>query len=64
LEEISSAYLSVKKYFGKHVLVAIDGKVLGGTLDKLQNGRHLARPRAVSLQIVVSGGEYIWFGKG
>jgi hypothetical protein len=35
---MSSAYVSVKKYFGKQVLVAIDGKVLRGTLDKLQNG--------------------------
>jgi hypothetical protein len=35
LEEMRGAYLSVKKYFGKQVLVAIDGKVLRGTLYKL-----------------------------
>lgn len=110
LEQMSSAYLSGKKYFGKRVLVAIDGKVLRGTLDDHQNGTYLlaaylpnegvvlmevavegkgseipAAPqvlksidlrdkvvmgdalhtqRAVSLQIVVSGGEYIWFAKG
>jgi predicted transposase YbfD/YdcC len=110
LEQMSSAYLSGKKYFGKQVLVAIDGKVLRGTLDDHQNGTYLlaaylpsegivlmevavegkgseipAAPqilksidlrdkvvmgdalhtqRAVSLQIVVSGGEYIWFAKG
>jgi predicted transposase YbfD/YdcC len=110
LEAMSSAYLSGKKYFGKQVLLAIDGKVLRGTLDDHQNGTYLlaaylpcegivlmevvvagkgseipAAPqilrsidlrdkvvmgdalhtqRAVSLQIVVSGGEYIWFAKG
>ena len=110
LEQMSSAYLSGKKYFGKQVLVAIDGKVLRGTLDDQQNGTYLlaaylpsegivlmevamegkgseipAAPqvlksidlrdkvvmgdalhtqRAVSIQIVESGGEYIWFAKG
>ena len=110
LEQMSSAYLGGKKYFGKQVLVAIDGKVLRGTLDDHQKGTYLlaaylpkegivlmevamegrgselpAAPqllksidlrdkvvmgdalhthRAVSLQIVVSGGEYIWFAKG
>jgi hypothetical protein len=33
LEQVSSAYFSGKKFFGKQVLVAIDGKVLRGTLD-------------------------------
>jgi predicted transposase YbfD/YdcC len=107
---MSSAYLSGKKYFGKQVLLAMDGKVLRGTLDDHQNGTYLlaaylpsegivlmevavegkgseipAAPqilksidlrdkvvmgdalhtqRAVSLQIVVSGGEYIWLAKG
>jgi hypothetical protein len=41
LEQLSSEYLSGKKYFGKQVLVAIDGKVLRGTLDDKQNGTYL-----------------------
>jgi predicted transposase YbfD/YdcC len=110
LEAMSSAYLSGERYYGKQVLLAIDGKVLRGTLDEDQNGTYLlaaylpkegivlmevamdgkgseipAAPqilksvdlrdkvvmgdalhtqRAVSLQIVVSGGEYIWLAKG
>ena len=110
LEKVSSEYLSGEKYYGKQVLVAIDGKVLRGTLDDKQNGTYLlaaylpsegivlmevaidgkgseipAAPkvlksldlrdkvvmgdalhtqRAVSMQIVESGGEYIWFAKG
>ena len=110
LEQMSSAYLSGKKYYGKQVLGAIDGKVLRGTLDEVQKGTYLLAAylpsegvvlmevavegkgseipaaakllksidlrdkiimgdalhtqRAVSVQIVVSGGEYIWFAKG
>ena len=110
LESVSSEYLSGKKYFGKQVLLAIDGKVLRGTLDDKQNGTYLlaaylpsegivlmevalagkgkeqeAAPqvlksidlrekvvmgdalhtqRQVSIQVVESGGEYIWFAKG
>jgi predicted transposase YbfD/YdcC len=110
LEQVSSEYLSGKEFFGKQVLVAIDGKVLRGTLDDQQNGTYLlaaylpsegivlmevaiagkgseipAAPqvlksidlrekvvmgdalhtqRQVSIQIVESGGEYIWFAKG
>ena len=110
LEQMSSAYLCGKKYYGKQVLVAIDGKVLRGTLDEAQKGTYLLAAylpsegvvmmevavegkgseipaaakllksidlrdkivmgdalhtqRAVSVQIVVSGGEYIWFAKG
>ena len=41
LEQVSSEYLAGKKYFGKQVLVAIDGKVLRGTLDDQQNGTYL-----------------------
>ena len=41
LERVSSEYLVGKKYFGKQVLVAIDGKVLRGTLDDKQNGTYL-----------------------
>jgi len=110
LEQMSSQYLSGRKYFGKQVLVAMDGKVLRGTLDEHQQGTYLLAAylpsegivlmevavagkgreipaaanllksvdlrdkivmgdalhtqRAISLQIVVSGGEYIWFAKG
>jgi hypothetical protein len=41
LEQVSSEYLSGKKCFGKQVLLAIDGKVLRGTLDYHQNGTYL-----------------------
>jgi predicted transposase YbfD/YdcC len=110
LEQVSCDYLSGKKYFGKQALVAIDGKVLRGTLDDKQNGTYLlaaylpsegivlmevaiegkgseipAAPkvlksidlrekvvmgdalhtqRPISIQIVESGGEYVWFAKG
>ena len=110
LERMSSAYLNGKKHYGKQVLVAIDGKVLRGTLDEKQQGTYLLAAylpsegvvllevavegkggelpaaakllqsidlrdkiimgdalhtqRAISVQIVVSGGEYIWFAKG
>ena len=110
LEALSSEVLSGQRYFGKQVLVAIDGKVLRGTLDENQVGVYLlaaylpeeglvlmevavngkgheieAAPqvlesldlrekvvmgdalhtqRPVSIQIVESGGDYIWFVKG
>ena len=110
LERMSSAYLSGMSKIGRQVLVAIDGKVLRGTLDDKQHGTYLlaaylpregivlmevaidgkgseiaAAPfvlksidlrekvimgdalhtqRAVSIQIVEAGGEYIWFAKG
>jgi len=110
LERMSNAYLCGKKYYGKQVLVAIDGKVLRGTLDEAQKGTYLLAAylpsegvvlmevavegkgseipaaarllksidlrdkivmgdalhtqRAVSVQIVVSGGDFIWFAKG
>ncbi len=110
LEQVSSEYLSGKKYFGKQILVAMDGKVLRGTLDDRQNGTYLLAAylpdqgivlmevamegkgseipaalkvlksidlrekvvmgdalhtqRQASIQIVGSGGEYIWFAKG
>ena len=41
LEEMVSEVLSGKQYFGKQVLLAIDGKVLRGTLDEDQNGVYL-----------------------
>lgn len=110
LEHASSRFLSAKKYFGRQVLVAIDGKVVCGTLDDFQQGTYLlaaylpkeglvllqvamegkgseipAAPqllksidlrdkvvmgdalhtqREVSIQIVETGGDYIWFAKG
>jgi predicted transposase YbfD/YdcC len=110
LEQLVSRVLSGKRYFGKQVLVAIDGKVLRGTLDENQAGVYLlaaylpregivlmevaikgkgqeleAAPqvlksidlrdkvvvgdalhtqRAISIQIVESGGDYVWFVKG
>ena len=41
LEQVSSEYLSGKKFIGKQVLVAIDGKVLRGTRDDHQNATYL-----------------------
>lgn len=110
LEQLVSRVLSGKRYFGKQVLVTIDGKVLRGTLNEKQEGVYLlaaylpgegivlmevaikgkgqeieAAPqvlksidlrdkvvmgdalhtqRAVSIQIVEAGGEYVWFVKG
>lgn len=110
LEQVVSSVLAGKKFFGKQVLVSIDGKVLRGTLDEDQNGTYLLAAylpregivlmevaiegkggeipgaakllklvdlrekvimgdalhtqRAVSIQIVEAGGDYIWFAKG
>ena len=44
LERVNREYLSGQKYSGKRVLVAIDGKVLHGTLDDKQNGTYLSPP--------------------
>jgi predicted transposase YbfD/YdcC len=41
MEERVSRLLGGKRYFGKQVLVAIDGKVLCGTLDEKQKGVYL-----------------------
>jgi len=41
LEYINQVFLSGKKFFGRQVLLSIDGKVLRGTLDDLQNGTYL-----------------------
>ncbi len=41
LEALVSEGLSGKRYFGKQVLLAIDGKVLRGTLDEEQKGVYL-----------------------
>ena len=110
LEEVVSSVLSGRKYYGKQVLLSMDGKVLRGTLDDAQNGTYLLAAylptegvvlmeiaiegkgseipgaakllkmvdlrgkvvmgdalhtqRAVSIQIVEEGGEYIWLAKG
>lgn len=110
LEQLVSRVVSGRRHFGKQVLVAIDGKVLRGTLNEKQEGVYLlgaylpgegivlmevaikgkgqeieAAPqvlksidlrdrvvmgdalhtqRAVSIQIVEAGGEYVWFVKG
>jgi len=41
MEHVVSTFLSGKRFFGKQVLVAIDGKVLRGTLDEQRNGVYL-----------------------
>ena len=110
LEQVVNTVLAGKKFFGKQVLLSIDGKVLRGTLDEAQNGTYLLAAylpreglvlmeiaiegkgceipgaakllkmvdlreqvimgdamhtqRAVSIQIVEAGGDYIWFAKG
>jgi predicted transposase YbfD/YdcC len=110
LEQVVSNVLSSRKFFGKQVLLSIDGKVLRGTLDEAQDGTYLLAAylpsegivlmevalagkgceipgaakllklvdlrekvvmgdamhtqRAVSIQIVEAGGDYIWFAKG
>jgi predicted transposase YbfD/YdcC len=110
LEQVVSTVVAGRKYFGKQVLLSIDGKVLRGTLDEAQVGTYLLAAylpsegvvlmevaldgkgceipgalkllkmvdlrekvvmgdamhtqRAVSIQIVEAGGDYIWFAKG
>lgn len=41
LEQVVSKVLAGRKFFGKQVLLSIDGKVLRGTLDEAQNGTYL-----------------------
>jgi predicted transposase YbfD/YdcC len=110
LEQMVSSVLTGKKFFGKQVLLSIDGKVMRGTLDEAQDGIYLLAAylpsegvvlmevalegkgceipgaakllklvdlrekvvmgdalhtqRAVSIQIIEAGGDYIWFAKG
>jgi len=110
LEQVVSRVLAGRKFFGKQVLLSMDGKVLRGTLDEVQNGTYLLAAylpseglvlmevaldgkgceipgavkllkmvdlrekvvmgdamhtqRAISIQIVEAGGDYIWFAKG
>jgi len=62
LEEVVSAALSEKKFFGKQVLLSIDGKVLRGTLDETQNGTYLLAAYLPSEGIVLM--EVALEGKG
>lgn len=41
LEQVVSSVLAGKKFYGKQVLLSIDGKVLRGTLDEAQHGTYL-----------------------
>jgi len=62
LEQVVSAVLSEKKFFGKQVLLSIDGKVLRGTLDGAQNGTYLLAAYLPSEGIVLM--EIALEGKG
>jgi len=53
LEQMVSAYLTEKKYFGKQVLLSIDGKVMRGTLDEQQKGIYLLAAYLPSKGIVL-----------
>ena len=53
LEKMVSRYLTEKKFFGKQVLLSIDGKVLRGTLDERQEGVYLLAAYLPSKGIVV-----------
>jgi len=41
LEQVVSRVLAGRQFFGKQVMLSIDGKVLRGTLDEAQNGTYL-----------------------
>jgi predicted transposase YbfD/YdcC len=62
LEQVMGEFLSGKKFFGKQVLVAIDGKVLRGTLDEQQRGTYLLAAYLPSEGIVLM--EVMIEGKG
>lgn len=62
LEHASSEHLSGRKFFGKQVLVAMDGKVLRGTLDAQQNGTYLLAAYLPSEGVVLM--EVAMEGKG
>jgi len=53
LEQVVSAYLTEKKFFGRQVLLSIDGKVLRGTLDEQQEGTYLLAAYLPSKGIVL-----------
>lgn len=109
-EQVMAGYLTGKRHFGREVVVAIDGKVMRGTVCDKGSGLHLLAAylpeeglvlmemqvesheneipvapkvlqcidlrgkvvvgdaihtqRNISVQIVASGGDYIWFAKG
>ncbi len=109
-EQVVASYLTGKRHFGRQVVVAIDGKVLRGSVCDEKPGLHLLAAylpeeglvlmemqvesheneilvaprllqcldlrekviigdaihtqRKVSVQIIASGGDYIWFAKG
>ena len=53
LEQMASRYLTEKKFFGKQVLLSIDGKVLRGTLNEQQAGVYLLAAYLPSKGIVL-----------
>jgi len=60
LEQMVSRYLTGKQFFGKQVLLSIDGKVLRGTLDEQQEGTYLIaaylpRKGIVLMQVKLEG---------
>jgi len=109
-EQVMAGYLTGKRHFGREVVVAIDGKVMRGTVCDEKLGLHLLAAylpeeglvlmemqvesheneipvapkvlqcldlrgkvvigdaihtqRNISVQIVASGGDYIWYAKG
>ena len=62
LERVSQTFLSGKRFFGKQVLVSIDGKVLRGTLDAQQRGTYLLAAYLPGEGIVLM--EVAFAGKG
>ena len=61
-EQLVSRVLSGKRYFGKQVLVVIDGKVLPGTLDEKQDGVYLLAAYLPGEGIILM--EVVFGGKG
>ena len=53
LEKMSSEFLCGKRFLGKQVLVAMDGKVVRGTLDAQQQGTYLLAAYLPSQGIVL-----------
>jgi predicted transposase YbfD/YdcC len=62
LERVNQDFLSGKRFFGKQVLVSIDGKVLRGTLDVQQRGTYLLAAYLPREGIVLM--EVAYAGKG
>jgi len=60
LERIVSKILANERFFGKQVLLSIDGKVLRGTLSEAQNGTYLLaaylpREGVVLMEVAIEG---------